>query len=278
MRTFSGLARLFALCLGALALSGGNAPAQDYPTKPIKFIVCFAAGGPNDIVARLLSQYLSEHFNQQFVVENRPGAGGNIGMASALASPPDGYTIVFVGPNNFINPSIYATMPFDLIRDSAPVAGTMKMTNILVVNPSFHIKTLPELIAYAKANPGKLNFGSGGVGTSPHMSGELLKSMTGIDIVHVPYRGTAPALVDVLGGQVAFGVRQPSGADRTRQIRQAARARRRRHQARPVSFRTCRRSPRPCRATRRMSFTASRCRRGPRPTSSPSSMPRSTRC
>ena len=123
-------------------------------------------------------------------------------MQAALASPPDGYTIVFVGPNNFINPSIYANMPFDFIRDSAPVAGTMKMTNILVVNPDFHIKTLREYIAYAKANPGKLNFGSGGVGTSPHMSGELLKSMTGIDIVHVPYRGTAPALVDVLGGQL----------------------------------------------------------------------------
>jgi tripartite-type tricarboxylate transporter receptor subunit TctC len=202
MRACSGLARLFALCTGALALATASAHALDYPTKSIRFVVCFAAGGPNDIVARLLSQFLSEHFNQQFVVENRPGAGGNIGMQAALASPPDGYTIVFVGPNNFINPSIYDNMPFDFIRDSAPVAGTMKMTNILVVNPEFHIKTLPDYIAYAKANPGKLNFGSGGVGTSPHMSGELLKSMTGINIVHVPYRGTAPALVDVLGGQL----------------------------------------------------------------------------
>ena len=202
MRTYSGLARLLALCLSALALSGVRAAALDYPNKPVRFIVCFAAGGPNDITARLFSQYLSDHFGQQFIVENRPGAGGNIGMQSALASPPDGYTIVFVGPNNFINPSIYANMPFDFIRDSAPVAGTMKMTNILVVNPEFHIKTLPQYIAYAKANPGKLNFGSGGVGTSPHMSGELLKAMAGIDIVHVPYRGTAPALVDVLGGQL----------------------------------------------------------------------------
>jgi tripartite-type tricarboxylate transporter receptor subunit TctC len=200
--TCSGLARLFALCLGALALSGVQAPALDYPTKPVHFIVCFAAGGPNDIVARLLSQYLSEHFKQQFVVENRPGAGGNIGMGSALASPPDGYTIVFVGPNNFINPSIYEKMTFDLIRDSAPVAGTMQLTNVLVVNPAVPVKTMPEFIAYAKANPGKINFGSGGVGTSPHMSGELLKSMAGIDIVHVPYRGTAPALVDLLGGQL----------------------------------------------------------------------------
>jgi tripartite-type tricarboxylate transporter receptor subunit TctC len=198
----SGLARLFAFGIALLALSGVRANALDYPTGPIRFIVCFAAGGPNDITARLFGQYLQEQLGQQFVIENRPGAGGNIGMASALASPPDGYTIVFVGPNNFINPSIYEKMPFDFIRDSAPVAGTMKMTNILVVNPASAIKTLPEYIAQAKANPGKINFGSGGVGTSPHMSGELLKSMTGINIVHVPYRGTAPALVDVLGGQL----------------------------------------------------------------------------
>jgi tripartite-type tricarboxylate transporter receptor subunit TctC len=198
----SGRARLLALCLGVFAALAGSASAQDYPNKPIKFIVCFAAGGPNDITARLFSQFLSEHMNQQFVVENRPGAGGNIGMQAALASPPDGYTIVFVGPNNFINPSIYSSMPFDFIRDSAPVAGTMSMTNILVTNPDSPFKTLQEYIAQAKANPGKINFGTGGVGTSPHMSGELLKSMTGIEIVHVPYRGTAPALVDVLGGQL----------------------------------------------------------------------------
>jgi tripartite-type tricarboxylate transporter receptor subunit TctC len=202
MRTSSGLVRLFALALGLLALFGLRAPAHAYPTKPVHFIVCFAAGGPNDIVARLFSQYLSEHFGQQFVVENRPGAGGNIGMASALASAPDGYTIVFVGPNNFINPSIYEKLPFDLIRDSAPIAGTLKLTNVLVVHPSVPAKTMPEYIAYAKANPGKVNFGSGGIGTSPHMSGELLKSMAGINIVHVPYRGTAPALVDLLGGQL----------------------------------------------------------------------------
>jgi tripartite-type tricarboxylate transporter receptor subunit TctC len=193
---------LCALGFGALAISEVRAQAQDYPDKPIRFIVCFAAGGPNDITARLFSQYLSEHFNQQFVIENRPGAGGNLGMQAALASAPDGYTIVFVGPNNFINPSIYSNMPFDFIRDAAPVAGTMKMTNILVVNPSSPHKTLADYIAFAKANPGKLNFASGGVGTSPHMSGELLKAMTGVNLLHVPYRGTAPALVDLLGGQV----------------------------------------------------------------------------
>jgi tripartite-type tricarboxylate transporter receptor subunit TctC len=207
MRTCAVLARLLTLALcalgfGALAISEVRAQAQDYPDKPIRFIVCFAAGGPNDITARLFSQYLSEHFNQQFVIENRPGAGGNLGMQAALASAADGYTIVFVGPNNFINPSIYSNMPFDFIRDAAPVAGTMKMTNILVVNPSSPHKTLADYIAFAKANPGKLNFASGGVGTSPHMSGELLKAMTGVNLLHVPYRGTAPALVDLLGGQV----------------------------------------------------------------------------
>ena len=203
MKTRAGLCHLFALCLGALALFGiGGAAALDYPTRPVHFIVCFAAGGPNDITARLFGQYLAEHFGQQFIVENRPGAGGNIGMASALASPPDGYTIVFVGPNNFINPSMYDKLPFDFIRDSAPVAGTMQLTNVLEVNPAVPANTLTEFIAYAKANQGKINYGTGGVGTSPHMSGELLKTMAGIDIVHVPYRGTAPALVDLLGGQL----------------------------------------------------------------------------
>ena len=152
--------------------------------------------------ARLFGQYLSEHLGQQFIIENRAGAGGNIGTRRTLAAPPDGYTIGFVGPNNFISASLYAKLPFDFIRDSAPVAGTMKMTNVLEVNTDVPVKTVAEFIAYAKANPGKINFGSGGVGTSPHMSGELLKSMTGINIVHVPYRGTAPALTDLLGGQL----------------------------------------------------------------------------
>ena len=200
MRTGAG--RFFALCLAALALSGIGAAAQDYPTRPVHWIVCFAAGGPNDIVARIIGQYLSDHFGQQFVIENRVGAGGNVGMQSALASPPDGYTIVFVGPNNAINASMYEKLPFDFIRDSAPVAGTMKLTNVMVVHPSVPAATLAEFIAYAKANPGRINFASGGVGTSPHLSGELLKAMAGIDLVHVPYRGTAPALTDLLAGQV----------------------------------------------------------------------------
>ena len=202
MRTLSGLARPFVLCLTILVLSGARAPALDYPSKPVHFIICFAAGGPNDITGRLFGQYLSEHFGQQFIIENRVGAGGNIGMQSALGSPADGYTIVFVGPNNFINATMYEKLPFDFIQDSAPVAGTMKLTNVLEVNPEMPVKTVAEYIAYAKANPGKINIGSGGVGTSPHMSGELLKAMTGINIVHVPYRGTAPALIDLLSGQL----------------------------------------------------------------------------
>ena len=197
-----GLARSFAFGLGLLALAIAPAPALDYPDKPIKFIVCFAAGGPNDITARLFGQYLSEKLGHQLIIENRVGAGGNIGTQAYLAAPPDGYTIGFVGPNNFISASLYAKLPFDFIHDSVPIGGTMKMTNVLEVNNDVPIKSVAEYIAYAKANPGKLNFGHGGVGTSPHMSGELLKTMTGINIVPVPYRGTAPALTDLLGGQL----------------------------------------------------------------------------
>jgi tripartite-type tricarboxylate transporter receptor subunit TctC len=202
MRTLSGLARPFALCLTILALSGARAPALDYPTKPVHFIVCFAAGGPNDITARLFGQYLSDYLGQQFIIENRVGAGGNIGTQAYLAAPPDGYTIGFVGPNNAISTSLYDSLPFDFIRDSIPVAGTIQVTNVMEVSPSFPAKTVTEFIAYAKANPGKINFGSGGVGTSPHLSGELLKVLAGINIVHVAYRGTAPAVTDLLAGQV----------------------------------------------------------------------------
>jgi tripartite-type tricarboxylate transporter receptor subunit TctC len=167
MKFRSGLTRLFALGLGLLALTATRATAQDFPNKPVKFIVCFAAGGPNDIVARLFGQYLSEHFKQQFVIENRPGAGGNIGMASGLGSTPDGYTIVFAGPNNFINATMYEKLPFEFVRDAAPISGTMKLTNVLVVNSEFSVKTLKDYIAHAKTNPGKMNYASGGVGTSP---------------------------------------------------------------------------------------------------------------
>jgi tripartite-type tricarboxylate transporter receptor subunit TctC len=178
------------------------ARADTYPSRPVRWIVSFAAGGANDIVARLLAQFLSDKLGQQFIVEDRGGAGGNIGMAAVLSSPPDGYTIGFVAPNNAINATLYDNLPFDFIRDSAPVAGTMLLTNVLVVHPSVPARTVAEFIAYVKANPGKVNFASSGTGASPHMSGELFKAMTGIDMIHVPYRGAGPAMTDLLPGRV----------------------------------------------------------------------------
>jgi tripartite-type tricarboxylate transporter receptor subunit TctC len=177
--------------------------ADTWPARqPVHWIISFPPGGANDIVARIIGQHLSDDLGQQFVIENRPGAGGNIGMQSALSSVPDGYTIAFVGPNNAISATLYEKLPFDFIRDSVPIAGMLRLMNVMAVHPSFPVKTLPEFIAYAKANPGKVNFASAGIGTSPHMSGELLKALAGINIVHVPYRGAAPALTDVLAGQV----------------------------------------------------------------------------
>ncbi len=176
--------------------------AEAYPSRPVHWIVAFAAGGPNDTIARLIGQYLSDHLGQQFVIENHTGAGGNVGMEFALNAAPDGYTIAFVGPNNAISATLYQKLPFDFIRDSVPIAGTMQLTNVLVANPALPVNNLTEFIAYAKAHPGKINFGSGGVGTSPHLSGELLKAMTGINMLHVPYRGSALAAVDLLAGQL----------------------------------------------------------------------------
>jgi tripartite-type tricarboxylate transporter receptor subunit TctC len=181
---------------------GSPADALDYPTRPVRFIVSFAAGGPNDTIARILGQYLSEQLGQQFIVEDHVGAGGNIGMQDVLASAPDGYTIGFVAPNNAINQTLYEHIPFDFVRDSTPIAGTMKLANVMDVNLDFPAKTLADFIAMAKAEPGKINFASGGVGTSPHMSGELLAIMTGIKLTHVSYRGTGPAMTDLLGGQI----------------------------------------------------------------------------
>jgi tripartite-type tricarboxylate transporter receptor subunit TctC len=187
-----------------LPLLAGISPsyALDYPTRPVRLIVSFAAGGPNDTIARILGQYLSQQLGQQFIVEDHVGAGGNIGMQDVLASAPDGYTIGFVAPNNAINATLYANIPFDFVRDSTPIAGTMKLANVMDVNLDFPAKTLAEFIAMAKASPGKINFASGGVGTSPHMSGELLAIMTGIKLTHVSYRGTGPAMTDLLGGQI----------------------------------------------------------------------------
>ena len=193
--------RLLALLLPVLA-AGGPGYALDYPTRPVHFIVSFAAGGPNDTIARILAQYLSEQLGQQFMVEDHVGAGGNIGTQDVLNSAPDGYTIGFVAPNNAINQTLYTNIPFDFVRDSTPIAGTMKLANVMDVNVDFPAKTLAEFIAMAKAEPGKINFASGGVGTSPHMSGELLEFMAGIKLTHVSYRGTGPAMTDLLGGQI----------------------------------------------------------------------------
>jgi tripartite-type tricarboxylate transporter receptor subunit TctC len=190
------------LVLSLLLVLGTPADAIDYPTRPIHFIVSFAAGGPNDTIARLLGQYLSEQLGQPFVIEDRAGAGGNVGMQYVLSQPPDGYIIGFVAPNNAINTTLYENIAFDFVHDSTPIAGTMKLANVLDANLNFPAKNIAELIAMAKASPGKINFGSGGVGTSPHMSGELLEAMTGIKLTHVAYRGTALGMTDLLGGQI----------------------------------------------------------------------------
>src|SRR5260221_4609838 len=182
--------RLCYLAAGAAALPAGSrwAEAEAYPTRPVHWIVSFTAGGPNDTVARLIGQYLSEQLGQQFVIENRVGAGGKIGMGAVPSPRPEGNRIGFAAPNNAINASLYEKLPFDFIRDSVPVAGTMLLTNVMVVHPDVPAKTVAEFIAYAKANPGKINMASSGSGTSVHMSGEMFKAMTGIEMQHVPYR------------------------------------------------------------------------------------------
>jgi len=178
------------------------ARSESYPVRPVHWIVSFSAGGPNDTVARLVGQYLSEKLGQQFVIENRVGAGGNIGMGAALGAAPDGYTIGFAAPNNAINATLYGHLPFDFVHGSAPVGGLMLLTNVMVVHPSLPVRTVADFIEYAKANPGKINMASSGIGTSVHMSGELFKMMTGINMQHVPYRGSAPALQDLLTNRV----------------------------------------------------------------------------
>ena len=178
------------------------ARAQSYPSRPVRWIVGFAAGGPQDIVARLLAQQLSERLGQQFVIENRAGAGGNIGTEAVVRSPADGYTMLMIGPSATINATLYDNLSFVFLRDIAPVASIIRTSNVMEVHPSFPAKTVPEFIAYAKANPSKINMASAGSGSSQHMAGELFKMMAGIEMVHVPYRGAAPALTDLLAGQV----------------------------------------------------------------------------
>jgi tripartite-type tricarboxylate transporter receptor subunit TctC len=191
------------LAAGAVALPTTSriAFAQAYPTKPVRLVVGFAAGGTQDVIARLLGSWLSERLGQQIVIENRAGAASNIAAEAVTKSPPDGYTLFMVGPNNAINASLYDKLNFDFLRDFAPVAGVMRVPNVMEVHPSVPARSVPEFIAYAKANPGKINMVSGGNGTSVHVSGELFKMMTGIGMVHVPYRGAGPALIDLLAGQ-----------------------------------------------------------------------------
>jgi len=187
---------------GAVPAVSRNAWAQAYPARPVRIIVGYPSGGSNDILARLMAQWLSERMGQQFVIENRPGAGSNIATEAAVRADPDGYTLLMVSAANMSNAALYDKLSYNFIRDIAPVAGVMRVPLVMEVNPSIPAKTVPEFIAYAKANPGKINFASGGIGTSIHLSGELFKMMTGIEMQHVPYRGNGPALTDLLGGQV----------------------------------------------------------------------------
>jgi tripartite-type tricarboxylate transporter receptor subunit TctC len=192
------------LAAGAAALPAVSriARAQAYPSRPVRIVVGFAPGGPADIIARLISQWLSERLGQQFVIDNRPGGGGNIGTEAVVRAPADGYTLLLITSTNAINTTLYEKLNFNLIRDIAPVATISRYTYVIVVNPSVPAKSVPEFIAYVKANPRKLNMASGGTGTGSHIAGELFKMVAGVDMVHVPYRGGGPAHNDLLGGQV----------------------------------------------------------------------------
>jgi tripartite-type tricarboxylate transporter receptor subunit TctC len=192
------------LTAGAAALPAMSriARAQAYPTRPVRIIVGFPAGGTSDIVARVLGQWLSERLGQQFVIENRPGAGSNLATEAVARAASDGYTLLLIGGANTINATLFDKLNFDFLRDIAPVASVFETPLVVEVNPSVPVHTIPEFITYAKGNPGKLNFATPGVGTPPHVAGELFKMMTGVDMLHVPYRGTGPMLTDLIGGQV----------------------------------------------------------------------------
>ena len=192
------------LAAGAAALPAFSrfARAQAYPTRPVHLVLTTTPGGPADVVARLMGQWLSERLGQPFVIENRPGAGSNIGTEAVVRAPADGYTLLLVATGNASNATLYEKLNFDFIQDITPVAGLIRGPFVMVVNASFPAKTIPEFIAYAKANPGKINFASGGTGFASHLSGELFKMMTGVNMVHVPYRGQSAAMTDLLGDQV----------------------------------------------------------------------------
>jgi tripartite-type tricarboxylate transporter receptor subunit TctC len=212
------------LAAGAAALPflSLTASAQAYPTRPVRIIVPFAPGGSTDISARLTGQWLSERLGQQFVIENRPGAGSNVGTEVVVNAPPDGYTLLLIGASSAINMTLYEKLSFNFLREITPIAGIISISFTMVVGPSFPAKTVSEFIAYAKVNPGKVNIASGGNGTAGHLSGELFKMMAGVNMVHVPYRGEALALTDMLGGQVqVMFATMPASID-ARQGRQAA--------------------------------------------------------
>ena len=192
------------LAAGAAALPAAArvARGQSYPSRPVHWIVGYTPGGGNDIFARLMGQWLQERLGQPFVIENRPGAGSNIATEAVVNAPPDGYAILLANFANASNASLYANLKFNFIRDIAPIAGIVRVPNIMLVNQSLPVKTIPEFIAYAKANPGKISMASAGIGSTGHLAGELMKMAAGIDFVHVPYRGNAPAMTDLLSGQV----------------------------------------------------------------------------
>ena len=193
---------LVALGLCAFTSPIGDALALDYPTRPVRFIVGYPAGGSTDIIARLIGQRLSERLGQQFVIENKPGAGNNIGTETVVKADPDGYTVLLVNPANFINATLYTNLNFNFIRDIAPVASFLRVPNVMTVSREVPAKTVAEFIAYVKANPGKVNLASSGNGTSVHLSGEMFMAMSGAKMLHVPYRGAAPAITDMLGNRV----------------------------------------------------------------------------
>jgi tripartite-type tricarboxylate transporter receptor subunit TctC len=195
---------LLAACAAALPAAARSASAQAYPTRPVRIVVGFAAGGSTDIGARVIGQWLHERLGQPFVIENRPGAGTNVATESVVRAPPDGYTLLMVGPSSAVNATLYDKLNFVFLRDIAPVASLIRQPQIMLANPSVTAQTVPELIAYAKANPGKITMASAGVGSAGHLVGELFKMMAGVDFVHVPYRGAGPALADLLGGQVTI--------------------------------------------------------------------------
>jgi tripartite-type tricarboxylate transporter receptor subunit TctC len=192
------------LAAGAAVLPAAMhiARADTYPSRPVHLIIGYTPGGSADMTARLFGQWLSRRLGQQFIVESHPGGGTNIATEMALHAPPDGYTLFLASPANTTNPALFAKLNFDFLRDITPVAGLIRFPDVVVVNPGLPVHTIPELIAYAKANPGKLNFASSGIGSTLHVAGELFKMMTGVDIVHVAYRGGAPALVDLMSGRV----------------------------------------------------------------------------